>query len=46
MSDIGVPKAVNATVVPWARERPDGVTVIEIRTAAVTVTVADPDTPA
>ena len=40
-----VPKAVNATVVFWARERLDGVTVIEIRTAAVTVTVADPDTP-
>jgi hypothetical protein len=40
-----IPKAVNGTLVPLARERPAGVTAIEVSTADVTVTAVVPDTP-
>jgi hypothetical protein len=36
----------DVALVPLAIEGFDGVTVIEVRTAAVTVTVVDPETPA
>jgi hypothetical protein len=40
------PVAVNGALVPLAMEKPVGVTVIEVRVAAVTVTVVEPVTPA
>jgi hypothetical protein len=40
------PVAVNCAFVPLAMEEPVGVTVIELRVAAVTVTVVEPVTPA
>jgi hypothetical protein len=40
------PVAVSCTLVPLAIEGFGGVIVIDVRVAAVTVTVVDPDTPA
>jgi hypothetical protein len=40
------PVAVNGALVPLAMEEPAGVTVIELRMAAVIVTVVEPVTPA
>ena len=41
-----IPTAVNPTVLPWAIVRLAGVRAIEVSTAAVTVTLAVPGTPA
>jgi hypothetical protein len=45
LPSLNVPVAVRSDVNPSARLREEGVMAMEVRTAAVTVTVADPDTP-